>query len=71
MAWEAINNIAADKRRRVVIVVNDNGRSYAPTVGGFADYLASLRPTIDSFRAALPMRARWTGGRRSSRTAAP
>ena len=52
MAWEAINNIAADKRRRVVIVVNDNGRSYAPTVGGFADYLASLRPTIDSFRAA-------------------
>ncbi|MEE2522695.1 1-deoxy-D-xylulose-5-phosphate synthase [Pseudarthrobacter sp. J75] len=52
MAWEAINNIAADKRRRVVIVVNDNGRSYAPTVGGFADYLASLRPTIDSLRAA-------------------
>lgn len=52
MAWEAINNIAADKRRRVVIVVNDNGRSYAPTVGGFADYLASLRPTIDSFRTA-------------------
>ena len=36
----------------MVIVVNDNGRSYAPTVGGFADYLASLRPTIDSFRAA-------------------
>ncbi|UKA60361.1 1-deoxy-D-xylulose-5-phosphate synthase [Arthrobacter sp. FW306-2-2C-D06B] len=52
MAWEAINNIAADKRRRVVIVVNDNGRSYAPTVGGVADYLASLRPTIDSLRAA-------------------
>ncbi|MFJ6454073.1 1-deoxy-D-xylulose-5-phosphate synthase [Paenarthrobacter sp. NPDC091669] len=50
MTWEAINNIAADKRRRVVIVVNDNGRSYAPTVGGFADYLASLRPTIDSLR---------------------
>ena len=52
MAWEAINNIAADKKRRVVIVVNDNGRSYAPTVGGFADYLASLRPTIDSLRTA-------------------
>ena len=52
MAWEAINNIAADKRRRVVIVVNDNGRSYAPTVGGLADYLASLRPTIDSLRTA-------------------
>ncbi|MCU1634110.1 MAG: 1-deoxy-D-xylulose-5-phosphate synthase, partial [Micrococcaceae bacterium] len=40
MAWEALNNIAADKRRRVVIVVNDNGRSYAPTIGGVADYLA-------------------------------
>ena len=52
MTWEAINNIAADKRRRVVIVVNDNGRSYAPTVGGFADYLASLRPTLDSLRTA-------------------
>ncbi|GAB4099542.1 1-deoxy-D-xylulose-5-phosphate synthase [Sinomonas halotolerans] len=52
MAWEALNNIAADARRRVVIVVNDNGRSYAPTVGGFADYLASLRPTIDRVRTA-------------------
>lgn len=50
MTWEAINNIAADKRRRVVIVVNDNGRSYAPTVGGFADHLASLRPTLDKVR---------------------
>ena len=50
MAWEALNNIAADKRRRVVIVVNDNGRSYAPTIGGVADYLASLRPTLDSVR---------------------
>ena len=44
MAWEAINNIAADKKRRVVIVVNDNGRSYAPTVGGFADYLGVPAP---------------------------
>ncbi|MDP5225873.1 MULTISPECIES: 1-deoxy-D-xylulose-5-phosphate synthase [Arthrobacter] len=51
MAWEALNNIAADKSRKVVVVVNDNGRSYAPTVGGFADYLASLRPTIDAWRA--------------------
>ncbi|HET8795677.1 MAG TPA: 1-deoxy-D-xylulose-5-phosphate synthase [Arthrobacter sp.] len=50
MAWEAINNIAADKNRRVVIVVNDNGRSYAPTVGGFADRLASMRPAIDKVR---------------------
>ncbi|MEO6530803.1 MAG: 1-deoxy-D-xylulose-5-phosphate synthase [Specibacter sp.] len=50
MTWEALNNIAADKDRRVVIVVNDNGRSYAPTVGGVAEYLASLRPAIDHVR---------------------
>ena len=43
MAWEAINNIAADRDRRVVIVVNDNGRSYSPTIGGVADALATLR----------------------------
>lgn len=42
MCWEALNNIAASKRP-VVIVVNDNGRSYAPTIGGFADHLAGLR----------------------------
>jgi 1-deoxy-D-xylulose-5-phosphate synthase len=43
MCWEAINNIAADPTRPVVIVVNDNGRSYSPTIGGLADHLASLR----------------------------
>jgi 1-deoxy-D-xylulose-5-phosphate synthase len=43
MAWEALNNIAAGKDRNVVIVVNDNGRSYAPTIGGLADRLATLR----------------------------
>jgi 1-deoxy-D-xylulose-5-phosphate synthase len=43
MCWEAMNNIAAGKDRPVVIVVNDNGRSYSPTIGGFADHLASLR----------------------------
>jgi 1-deoxy-D-xylulose-5-phosphate synthase len=42
MCWEALNNIAA-ARRPVVIVVNDNGRSYAPTIGGLADHLAALR----------------------------
>lgn len=42
MCWEAMNNIAAS-RRPVVIVVNDNGRSYAPTIGGFAEHLAGLR----------------------------
>ncbi|MBV9921575.1 MAG: 1-deoxy-D-xylulose-5-phosphate synthase [Pseudonocardia sp.] len=43
MAWEALNNIAAAQDRNVVIVVNDNGRSYAPTIGGLADRLSSLR----------------------------
>jgi 1-deoxy-D-xylulose-5-phosphate synthase len=43
MAWEALNNIAGAKDRRVVIVVNDNGRSYQPTIGGLADHLASVR----------------------------
>ncbi len=42
MCWEALNNIATS-RRPVIIVVNDNGRSYAPTIGGFADHLAALR----------------------------
>ena len=43
MAWEALNNIAAAKDRRLVIVVNDNGRSYQPTIGGIANHLASVR----------------------------
>jgi len=45
MAWEAINNISADKDLPLIIVVNDNERSYAPTTGGLADYLATLRMT--------------------------
>ncbi|BBA96420.1 putative 1-deoxy-D-xylulose-5-phosphate synthase [Actinacidiphila reveromycinica] len=43
MAWEALNNIAAAKDRPLVIVVNDNAWSYAPTTGGLADHLATLR----------------------------
>jgi 1-deoxy-D-xylulose-5-phosphate synthase len=43
MCWEALNNIAADVERPLVIVVNDNGRSYAPTIGGLAEHLAALR----------------------------
>jgi 1-deoxy-D-xylulose-5-phosphate synthase len=42
MCWEALNNIAG-ARNPLVIVVNDNGRSYAPTIGGLADHLATLR----------------------------
>ncbi|NUR16251.1 MAG: 1-deoxy-D-xylulose-5-phosphate synthase [Dermatophilaceae bacterium] len=45
MAWEAINNIAVDKTLPLTIVVNDNERSYAPTIGGLADHLATLRTT--------------------------
>ena len=42
MCWEALNNIATSDRP-VVIVVNDNGRSYSPTIGGLAEHLAGLR----------------------------
>ncbi|MER0245729.1 1-deoxy-D-xylulose-5-phosphate synthase N-terminal domain-containing protein, partial [Streptomyces sp. HSW2009] len=45
MAWEALNNIAASKDLPLVIVVNDNGRSYAPTRGGLAEHLTTLRTT--------------------------
>ncbi|WP_407938059.1 1-deoxy-D-xylulose-5-phosphate synthase [Nakamurella panacisegetis] len=43
MAWEALNNIAAAKDRPLVVVLNDNGRSYAPTTGGMAQRMAALR----------------------------
>jgi 1-deoxy-D-xylulose-5-phosphate synthase len=43
MAWEALNNIAVGVDRPLVMVVNDNGRSYMPTVGGLARHLTSLR----------------------------
>jgi 1-deoxy-D-xylulose-5-phosphate synthase len=45
MAWEALNNIAADKSLPLVLVVNDNERSYAPTIGGLAEHLSTLRTT--------------------------
>ncbi|WP_257210788.1 1-deoxy-D-xylulose-5-phosphate synthase [Actinomyces ruminis] len=43
MAWEALNNIADSADKHLVIVVNDNGRSYAPTIGGLAHHLDALR----------------------------
>ena len=43
MAWEALNNISVAEDSRLVIVVNDNGRSYQPTIGGLAKNLASVR----------------------------
>jgi 1-deoxy-D-xylulose-5-phosphate synthase len=45
MSWEALNNIAASKNQRLVIIVNDNERSYSPTIGGVATYLSTLRTT--------------------------
>ncbi|MGC5004169.1 1-deoxy-D-xylulose-5-phosphate synthase [Streptomyces sp. DT203] len=45
MAWEALNNIAAARDRPLIIVVNDNERSYGPTIGGLANHLATLRTT--------------------------
>ncbi|MEH0417013.1 1-deoxy-D-xylulose-5-phosphate synthase [Streptomyces sp. B21-083] len=52
MAWEALNNIAAAKDRPLIIVVNDNERSYSPTIGGLANHLATLR-TTDSYEQVL------------------
>jgi 1-deoxy-D-xylulose-5-phosphate synthase len=49
MAWEALNNISDDNDRKLVIIVNDNGRSYAPTIGGFARTLNDIR-TEQSYR---------------------
>ena len=45
MSWEALNNIASSDELKLVIVVNDNERSYSPTVGGLATYLSTLRTT--------------------------
>ena len=49
MTWEALNNISHDNSRRLVIIVNDNGRSYAPTIGGVARFLSDVR-TRPSYR---------------------
>ncbi|MFT4299993.1 MAG: 1-deoxy-D-xylulose-5-phosphate synthase [Aeromicrobium sp.] len=59
MAWEALNNIAAHPDRRLVVVVNDNGRSYRPTVGGLANRLTDIRtspryePTLSAIKTRL------------------
>lgn len=52
MAWEALNNIAAPPERPMTIIVNDNGRSYDPTVGGVAHHLSTLR-TSEAYEKAL------------------
>jgi len=43
MAWEALNNIAAARDSRLIMIVNDNGWSYQPTIGGLAEHLAAIR----------------------------
>ncbi|MGN6162648.1 MAG: 1-deoxy-D-xylulose-5-phosphate synthase, partial [Marmoricola sp.] len=64
MAWEALNNIATDNDRKLVIVVNDNGRSYMPTVGGLAQHLATLRtnPRYEQVLDAVKTRLNGIGG---------
>ena len=68
MTWEALNNIAAAKKSKLVIVVNDNGRSYSPTVGGLAEHLAGLRTdpryerALERIRTRL-QRTRWSARR--------
>lgn len=57
MAWEALNNIAVQTDLKLVVVVNDNGRSYTPTVGGLATHLAGLR-TDRRYEAALDVAKR-------------
>jgi len=60
MAWEALNNIAVARDSRLVMVVNDNGRSYQPTIGGLASHLASVRVSqryehvLDRIKSTLP-----------------
>jgi 1-deoxy-D-xylulose-5-phosphate synthase len=49
MTWEALNNISDDNNRNLVIIVNDNGRSYAPTIGGMARFLNDVR-TRNTYR---------------------
>lgn len=46
MTWEALNNISHDNDRNLILVVNDNGRSYAPTIGGVARFLSSVRSQV-------------------------
>lgn len=45
MSWEALNNISTAKDRNLIIIVNDNARSYSPTIGGLAEHLSTLRVT--------------------------
>lgn len=61
MAWEALNNIAAHRQRRLVVVVNDNGRSYTPTVGGLANRLTRIRTSPGYEPALTAIKERLTG----------
>lgn len=60
MTWEALNNISDDNSRNLIIVVNDNGRSYAPTIGGMAHFLNSVR-TRRSYRSLYSTSQRFFG----------
>jgi 1-deoxy-D-xylulose-5-phosphate synthase len=60
MTWEALNNISHDNERNLIIVVNDNGRSYAPTIGGMARFLGNVR-NKGSYRAFKSSAERFLG----------
>ncbi len=59
MCWEALNNLGAAPGRPVIIVLNDNGRSYSPTRGGFARHLAQLREANRHDRSDQPREERY------------
>ena len=65
MCWEALNNIAAAKDRSVVVLVNDNGRSYSETIGGLAEHLTTLRIN-PRYEKALEKVEKCSAARRSS-----
>ena len=70
MTWEALNNITDDNDRNLVIVVNDNGRSYAPTIGGMARYLNRVRTGSDLPRPRREVGPGWHGALRHGRARA-
>src|SRR5260370_1286191 len=54
MCWEAMGNIGACPGRPVIVVLNDNGRSYGPTVGSLGGHLGMLRLAAASVRPIRP-----------------
>ena len=76
MAYEALNNLG-HSNQRVVIVLNDNGRSYAPTVSKLSESLTSLRinrptsPFASGYVVSSPTCRAWARPAYSASTASP